>query len=795
MKRRLLGCFMQVQYRRIFAFLFLLVSCQIYLHAGFKGALDSIKVINIKSLQQKLIGKNKVLFLGDAEVLLDYKIHIFADQIELDKEDRTIVATSDADGFVKLENPDFLMLAEEIRLNLTDRTGMAKNLKIHVKEGFLSSAKAQKIDDQTWKMEHIKYTSCDRATPHWAFTAHQAMLYKNSVLKASGLLFKIGGIPVFAFPGLVFPLQNRAGSGFLTPRLSFDAELGFGFRQEYYSFLGPHCDTTIGFYLVEKKGFILSDEFRWAKSPDNFLIANSHYTKEWRALLEKKGKIVSATDKHYWIQGKYFQPCSLGSLNLQNLVQFDFGTDKRVGYHFLNDEEKVEDSFCNSATVRYRNKRNLAEFSVYTERSLRRQFVDCQEEEDFCAALLSDIFDCEDDDVKKREREEKVTVSYVPRYEWGISYYKILPHLFYRHDVVLDFAHLERRDIERFYINDSVESVRRVAPDVDVDTFRFLYAGSFRSSMKFLDQSILFFLRPELHLRSNVKESELHNSHCKAFFSTGVEWAFPERMLASSDCRYSHYIQPLIRWNYRKKFNQDHWHYIDKFDRIYPENRVEFVLQNNWQLDTFDLDIHLCQGYDVYNNSEIFPLRRCYNQKHLSPLRILAAVSSDKSSSTHVGLQLNQEYSWNNMSLLQAELTALFSWKKYDFFIAYLYQKEQLQKDRELLSDVPVFAKIGCTVPVAKGLLLHYNGNFFSKCRHTLPFFNAVHPLYQSVYLNYDGHCWGITLGFEEKRYRQYGKWKSERAITLSLRLESIGSFAQKFRRPQIHRAPKEYKG
>lgn len=735
--------------------------------AGVKHALDSIKIITVRSTHQKIANKNTVHFEGEVEILLDYKVHIWADRVTVNKKKQTIIATCSRGGFVKLENPDFVMLADHVELCLATKTGHARNIKIHVKEGFLSSAKAEKVDSHTWNMEGLTYTSCDHSTPHWSFAASHAVLYRNSVLKASGLLFKIMNFPIFAFPALVFPLQNRAGSGFLMPRLSFDAELGFGFRQEYYWLLGSHCDTTIGFNLVEKKGYILSDEFRWAQSPENFVVIDSHYAEEWNAWVEREGRLVKATDTRYWIQGWYFQPFSLGSLKFQSLIRFDFGTDKRLGYQFLNDAQLVEDSFYNSVIQRYHDRKHTMQFVAHSERSLRKQF-----QQTSC----------------KKMREEKVSVTYLPHYEWSTGYYEILPFLRYRHDMLFDHAFLESKNTEKLYVGALVDQTLTNTPCIDADTARFVYKGRVQSSWTAFNQRMTCFIEPHVQLRSNVRKNCGSQTHHKLFVRCGFEWAFSERMLYSQDYRYSHYMQPVIRWSYLPKVYQNHWHHIDKQDRFYPENRLSFILRNNWKFDDWHLDFVVTQGYDFYNRLDIFPLRRSYGEQHLAPLQLHTRC-------TYKGFDLSfmQEYNWKSFSLAEYEIMMSFAWKDWDLFVGYLYQKKALRQERELFSDISTFAIVGCSVPLGKSLKVNYNGKFYSNYKHAIPLFNTMKPTLHHICLDYQGHCWGISVGWEEKRYRQYGNWKSERALTLALRLESIGSFAQKFKRLPIYHAPAGY--
>ena len=754
-----------------------------------REAIGALKLLTVKSLSQKVVGQNDIELTGEVEILFDNKIHIWADAVQIDKEKQTITARANKGNFIKLENPDFFMLSTDLFLDLRNKTGWAENIKIHVREGYISSSRAEKIDERTWAMEQITFTSCDREVPHWAFCAHNAKLYKNSVLKASGLLFKISDIPLFAFPGFVFPLQKKAGSGFLMPRLSFDAELGYGFRQEYYWFLGNHCDTTIGFNFLEKKGFVFSDEFRWARSPENFLMMNSQYAKEWNALLERKGRIISATDTHYWVQGKYFQPFSLGVLNLYSLTRFDFGTDKRIGYHFLSDPAHVEDSFYNTIIQRYFDRKNVVQVMAHSEKSLRRQFVDLPVPTP-TVLFPQQLSGQETIKTKKEEREEKVEINYAPRFEWSTAFHCIIPHLFYRHDFFIDHVFIDSRSIEKLYINSRIDRVTTSSPSIDSDTSRLFYRGIVQSNWNLLDNTLRFFVEPYLQLRSNIRKNYDTHAHHKIFARYGLELDFPERVSHSQDYTYAYYIQPSIRWSCLPKFYQEHWHHIDHHDRIYPENKIEFDLRNNWYFNDFQVDLLLSQAFDFYDKSVIFPLRTCPGQRNMSPLRVLLASDYNR---FHVSW--SQEYAWKTLALMQSEITASLSWDKYDFFLGYLYQKDSILRERGLLSDINSFALVGCSVPLGREFVLHYDGNFFSRYKHGFPIFNIVKPTLHRVRLEYNGHCWGVAVGFEEKRYRQYGNWKSERAITLGLQLESIGSFAQRFRRPVIESAPANYRG
>jgi len=737
--------------------------------------LDSIKSINVNSLNQKIIDKNKIIFEGSVEIIIDNKFHICADEVEVDKSKYFIKAYSNENSLVKLEDSGLLILSDYLEMDLINKSGYADDMRINAKEGFVSAKKAEKVDDKTWRLQGITYTACDRESPHWAFYASNAVLFRNSVLKATNLFLSIKDIPVFVFPALIFPLQSRSGSGFLIPKFSYDEEYGFGLKQEYYWHIKNHCDTTIGFNFFEKKGFLFSDEFRWAKSSENFLIMNSYYAEEWDAILEKRGMIVSATDKHYWIRGKYFQPISFSKINLNSLVQFDFGTDKRIGYYFLNDAGKVEDFFFNTATERYFDPKNIGQLSIKSERVVRRKFTELPK------VGTSEI---------KIEDEEKYHVYVLPRLEWGTSYFRLLGNMFYRHDILLDQVFLDDKRGEKYFVDSSVSRILPSLYDFDIDTARLFYRGDCQLRFNWAKQNLKLSCEPNFQMRSNIrKDDDRRNSQHQFYPKYLIEWSLP-RFYWDFPWSCGFYdLHPIINWSYVTKFYQNHWHKIDKIDRVYPENKFNVTLRNGLNFDSTGIDLILSQAFDFYNNNDLFFLRRGSSQNHILPFEANLKLYSD-----NLNFNFTQEYDWKNFSALQTKIDFSFNLNKYGFFIGYINQKEMLQQRRNLLSDIQSFAMFGLSVPIGKDLKIHYDGSFFTEEKDMFPRISNIKPLYHRTCLDYDGHCWGFSLGFEEKKYKQYGNWKNERAITFAIKLDSIGSFKQKFRRPLIKNAPDDYK-
>jgi len=53
-------------------------------------AIKNIDVIHVNSMSQRILNKNICVLAGNVEVLVDYKMHICADYVAINKDKRTL---------------------------------------------------------------------------------------------------------------------------------------------------------------------------------------------------------------------------------------------------------------------------------------------------------------------------------------------------------------------------------------------------------------------------------------------------------------------------------------------------------------------------------------------------------------------------------------------------------------------------------------------------------------------------------------------------------------------------------
>ena len=785
----------QKKFSRLFlVFLFLInISLNKSIFSVIRDVVESVKIIKVNSINQQIDNFNVITLTGDVEIFIDNKMHIWADQIEINKEKQFLVAKKLNDGAVVIESDDVVILADDFFLNLKDKSGYSNNIRINMPEGYLFANKALREDENNWTMEDVTYTSCDAYIPHWSIMARQANLYKNYLIRIKGAFFKMGPIPFFALPYLVLPLQKKSKSGFLIPKIAYDNDLGFGIRQAFYWSIASRLDSTISIDFRDKKGLGIIDEFRWARSDESFTLINGRYALEKNAFIKRSDRISLDTYRRYWIDGKDFRSIdSVAGRNIKTLLRVDFGTDKKIGYQFFDNYLNVDDTFLNSAILRSCGNKEILNFYFDSKQTRKSKFVNLNsEEKNDLIWLLSDD-DKKNIDKSQKEIDEKFSVLILPKLEFNSTYNNLFKSLFIKHDFFVDHIFSRNKKQEKFYLDSMVVKENDFLTFNKVDTFRLYYNLNLQKKFSFKEQNILFFLDPNFQLRTKIKDKNirakkyviegdfLNGGAYRLFLSGGCEWVMPELFFDNGDF-YNYYLQPHVKWSFVPKFKQNHWYNSDLWDRIYPKNEIQFNLRNSFNIENLIINLNIYQLVDFYNSSDRFFLTRNPDQKNIFPLCFDISINSDV-----LDLFFKQEYSYKNFQLLSSQIDLSFNLKEFNFYISSIYQHEKLQQARNLFSDIPNFLILALSIPLVKHTKFSYEGEFYAEKATVLFPFQGIRPLQHAIKLHYDGHCWGLSLGYEEKRYKEYGNWKSDKAFTLFLRLDSLGSFARKFKRPSV---------
>lgn len=240
--------------------------------------------------------QNTELGIGNA-VFSDDPVDLLADRVEYDEPAGIVSAM----GNVELVQAGRILRAEKVSYNIpadkvtatgnvvlnevTGDTYFADNveLKDKMKDGFVrglkgvladgsrfTAAEAEKIEDIKVIMRKASYTACEpcKANPSkppvWQLKADKVTHHKDEKrISYEDATFEVYGRPILYTPYFSHPDGSiKRKSGFLTPTVGFDSDLGAFYSQEYYWSIAPNKDVTIGAVAMTEELPLVFGEYR-----------------------------------------------------------------------------------------------------------------------------------------------------------------------------------------------------------------------------------------------------------------------------------------------------------------------------------------------------------------------------------------------------------------------------------------------------------------------------------------------------------------------------------------------------
>lgn len=117
------------------------------------------------------------------------------------------------------------------------------------------------------ELEEARFSFCDPQEESWHIRAKKLNLNLASMQgNARNVRLLTGKVPILYLPYLAFPLGSQRQSGLLYPYFAIDQTNGFTYSQPIYFNLAPQADTTSYLHLIQRRGFLMEQEFRWLTS-------------------------------------------------------------------------------------------------------------------------------------------------------------------------------------------------------------------------------------------------------------------------------------------------------------------------------------------------------------------------------------------------------------------------------------------------------------------------------------------------------------------------------------------------
>ena len=149
-----------------------------------------------------------------------------------------------------------------------DGRGFFENATGYVEPGvFIEGRRIERVDDDTYRVEGGKFTSCAQPNPRWGFTSSSARIDVDDKVVAKNAVFKVKGIPVLYAPILYYPIgRDGRSTGFLFPHFGYSSYRGFTMGTGFFWAMGRSADQTFYADWYSKIGNGFGHELRYAQA-------------------------------------------------------------------------------------------------------------------------------------------------------------------------------------------------------------------------------------------------------------------------------------------------------------------------------------------------------------------------------------------------------------------------------------------------------------------------------------------------------------------------------------------------
>lgn len=227
----------------------------------------------------------------------------------------------EAVGSVVLAFPGATLAGSRLVYDLETETGVVEDAVGYLdRDNALVRAKSiEKIDETHLRVTSADFTTCSQPTPYWSFRVSRATLEIGQYAHLRNAAFKIGKVPIFYTPYLVWPIKTDRATGLLFPAFGSSSTLGRTISIPFFWAFADNADVTLFFDWHSEVGPGLGAELNWLPT--------------WRGRAKGTGNFIRDTGRDEtryigeWSQSQPFGNTWKLRARLETVSDFDYLTD------------------------------------------------------------------------------------------------------------------------------------------------------------------------------------------------------------------------------------------------------------------------------------------------------------------------------------------------------------------------------------------------------------------------------------------------------------------------------------
>ncbi|TDO09858.1 MULTISPECIES: LPS-assembly protein LptD [Halomonas] len=173
--------------------------------------------------------------------------------------------TAYAEGPLTLRDTGLLVRGEAAQLSLTGDAARIDTAHYVAHEQHLrgDAVRLARLEDGRYRLTEASFTTCEPGSDLWRLVGNDILLDRErGVGTATHARLEVGKVPVFYWPWVRFPLDERRQTGFLWPVLGLSSD-SLDYAQPFYWNIAPHHDATLTPRWISDRGLLLGGEYRY----------------------------------------------------------------------------------------------------------------------------------------------------------------------------------------------------------------------------------------------------------------------------------------------------------------------------------------------------------------------------------------------------------------------------------------------------------------------------------------------------------------------------------------------------
>ncbi|MCS2609717.1 LPS-assembly protein LptD [Halomonas dongshanensis] len=227
----------------------------------------------------------------------------------------------DAQGRLALRDGRALVRGDSATLMLNEDRASLRNSHYVLYDQHLrgQADQLEQVGEDLYRLQDATFTTCDPGENTWHLVGSDILLDQASGFgTARNARLMVKDVPVFYWPWLRFPIDDRRHTGLLWPAFSFSGD-GLDYAQPFYWNIAPNQDATITPRWITDRGLLLNGEYR-------YLLPNAQGTVEGGYLSSDDGGSSGDSDRYRGMDRWYIEAQHSGRINPRSGYELRYGS-------------------------------------------------------------------------------------------------------------------------------------------------------------------------------------------------------------------------------------------------------------------------------------------------------------------------------------------------------------------------------------------------------------------------------------------------------------------------------------